>query len=151
VKYHDVNRAKLIQQIEEAKTVLEKLLALLQSVPLEPDRFVSHSINPGGSIGRTCENAGKSGKQIERSIISSFPSSREPWLQGRLSPMGALIAVVRIMVHFKTIQGQTERQRCWRSNLKRAGFDPNTEIIRHLFRFSFFGGMNNIGKLLYQM
>jgi hypothetical protein len=72
VKYHDVNRAKLIQQIEEAKTVLEKLLALLQSVPLEPDRFVSHSINPGGSIGRTCENAGKSGKQIERSIISSF-------------------------------------------------------------------------------
>ena len=72
MKYHDVNRAKLIQQIEEAKTVLEKLLALLQSVPLEPDRFVSHSINPGGSIGRTCENAGKSGKQIERSIISSF-------------------------------------------------------------------------------
>jgi hypothetical protein len=45
VKYHDVNRAKLIQQIEEAKTVLEKLLALLQSVPLEPDRFVSEPFN----------------------------------------------------------------------------------------------------------
>ena len=53
-----MNRAGLIQQIEDTKAVLEKLLALLQSEPLEHDRFVNRRmssapifINPGGSIG----------------------------------------------------------------------------------------------------
>jgi hypothetical protein len=50
------------------------------------------------------------------------------------------------MVHFKIIQGQTERQRCWRSNLKRPGFDPITEIIRNLFRFHMRGRATSMPK-----
>jgi hypothetical protein len=46
-----VDRAALIDQIEQARATLEKLLTLLQSTPVERDRFVSHLINPGGSIG----------------------------------------------------------------------------------------------------
>jgi hypothetical protein len=53
-----MNRAKPIQQIEQTRTVLEKLLALLQSAPPEPDRLVS--------------SADKSGKHIERCVIATF-------------------------------------------------------------------------------
>ena len=48
---HDVNRAALIEQIQEARKTLEKLLALLQSAPVERDRFVSHLYQPGGHTG----------------------------------------------------------------------------------------------------
>jgi hypothetical protein len=37
VKYHDMNRATLIERIEEARQILEKLLTLLQSTPVERD------------------------------------------------------------------------------------------------------------------
>jgi hypothetical protein len=37
-----MNRAALIDQIEQARATLEKLLTLLQSAPVERDRFVSH-------------------------------------------------------------------------------------------------------------
>ena len=42
VRYHDMNRATLIERIKEARTVLERLLTVLKSAPPEPDRFVSH-------------------------------------------------------------------------------------------------------------
>jgi hypothetical protein len=37
-----MNRAALTDQIQEARKTLEKLLTLLQSAPVERDRFVSH-------------------------------------------------------------------------------------------------------------
>ncbi len=72
VKYHDMNRAILIERMEEAKAVLERVLTLLKSAPPEPDRFVSHLYQSRKEYRRTCETAGKSGKQIERCVISSF-------------------------------------------------------------------------------
>ena len=57
-------------QTQEARETLEKLLAILQSAPVERDRFVSH-LYPEG-YRRACETAGKSGKQIERCVISTF-------------------------------------------------------------------------------
>ena len=72
MKYHDTNRATLIERIEEATTTLEKLLTLLKSAAPEPDRFVSHRYQSRREYRRTCETAGKSGKQIERCVISSF-------------------------------------------------------------------------------
>ena len=72
VKYHDMNRATLIERIEEARTVLERLLTLLKSAPPEPDRFVSHLYQSRKEYRRTCETAGKSGKQIERCVIATF-------------------------------------------------------------------------------
>jgi hypothetical protein len=48
------------------------LLTLLQSAPVERDRFVSHLYRSRREYRRTCETAGKSGKQIERCVISSL-------------------------------------------------------------------------------
>jgi hypothetical protein len=67
-----VNRATLIDQIQQARETLEKLQTLLQSTPVARDRFVSHLYQSRREYRRTCETAGKSGKQIERCIISSF-------------------------------------------------------------------------------
>jgi hypothetical protein len=63
------NRAALIEQIQQARETLEKLL---QSAPVERDRFISHLYQARREYGRTCETAGKSGKQIERCVISTF-------------------------------------------------------------------------------
>ena len=52
-----------------AQSILEKT-TLLQSTPLESDRFVAPlSVS---KYRRTCKTAGKSGKQIERCVISTF-------------------------------------------------------------------------------
>ena len=67
-----MNRAALIDQIQQATEALEKLLASLQSTPVERDRFVSHLYQSRREYRRTCETTGKSGKQIERCVIASF-------------------------------------------------------------------------------
>jgi hypothetical protein len=67
-----MNRLVLIERIKEAREVLEKLLVLLQSAPPERDRFVSHLYQSRREYRRACKTAGKSGKQIERCVISSF-------------------------------------------------------------------------------
>ena len=72
VKYHDMNRAALINQIQEATEILDKLSTLLQSALVERDRFVTHLYQSRREYRRTCETAGKSGKQIERCVIASF-------------------------------------------------------------------------------
>ena len=71
--FHDtVNRTAPIDQIQQARETLEKLLSLLQSAPVERDRFVSHFYQSRRAYRRACETAGKSGKQIERCLISTF-------------------------------------------------------------------------------
>jgi hypothetical protein len=67
-----VNRAALIDQIQQATGALEKLLASFQSAPVGRDRFVSHLYQSRREYRRACETVGKSGKQIERCVISSF-------------------------------------------------------------------------------
>jgi len=67
VIFHDtVNRTSFRKQQKPSK----KLLTLLESGPVEHDRFGSHL--RGGSIGEYAKVAGKSGKQIKRSVISTF-------------------------------------------------------------------------------
>ena len=82
VKYHDMNRATLIEQIAEARTALEKLLTLLQSTPVAPDRFASHLYQARRQYRRTCEPAGKSGKQIEGCVISTFQMAESMGFKG---------------------------------------------------------------------
>jgi hypothetical protein len=50
---------------------LGKLLTPLQSTLVERDRFVSHLYQARREYRRTCEPAGKSGKQIGRCVIST--------------------------------------------------------------------------------
>jgi hypothetical protein len=58
VKRHDMNRVSLTERIEEARTVLEKLLTLLQSAPLERDQVVVHLYQARREYRQTCETAG---------------------------------------------------------------------------------------------
>jgi hypothetical protein len=58
-------RRTCFSQIQQARETLEKL-SLLQSAPVERDRFVSHLSQSRREYRRACETAGKSGKQIER-------------------------------------------------------------------------------------
>ena len=67
-----MNRAALVEQIQEARKTLEKLLTRFQSAPVECDRFVSHLYRARREHRRPCETAGKSGKQIERCVIATF-------------------------------------------------------------------------------
>ena len=93
VKYHDMNRAALIDQIEEARKTLEKLLALLQSAPVERDRFVSHLYQARRAYRRTCETAGKSGKQIERCVISTFQVAESMGFRGEFRQWEHLLRI----------------------------------------------------------
>jgi hypothetical protein len=69
-------------QIQEARKTLEKLLALLQSAPVERDRFVSQLYQARREYLRTCETAGKSGRQIERCVIAGFRIAESVGFQG---------------------------------------------------------------------
>jgi hypothetical protein len=50
----------------------ERLHALLQSILAELDRFAAHLYQSRREYRRTSEIAGKSGKRIERCVISTF-------------------------------------------------------------------------------
>ena len=98
-------RTVLIDQIQQTRETLEKLLTLLQSAPVERDRFVSHLYQARRKYRRTCETAGKSGKQIERCVIASF-RSRKAWASRANFAMGALLrteiiiaALARVAIH----------------------------------------------------
>jgi hypothetical protein len=47
-------------------------MTLLQSAPVERDRFVSHLYQARREYRLVCERAGKGGKQIERCVIARF-------------------------------------------------------------------------------
>ena len=80
-----MKRKALVERIEEARTVLEKLLTLLQAAPVERDRFVSHLYQARREYRQTCETAGKSGKQIERCLISTFRLAESMGFKGHES------------------------------------------------------------------
>jgi hypothetical protein len=88
-----MNRAALIEQIEQATETLEKLLTLLRSAPVERDRFVAHLYQSRREYRRTCETAGKSGKQIERCIISSFRVAESMGFKGDFRQWEELLRV----------------------------------------------------------
>jgi len=67
----------IIEELKETRKTLENLLALLQSG--EHERFAAHLYQSRREFRRTCETAGKSGKQIERCIISTFSDCRKHW------------------------------------------------------------------------
>jgi len=88
-----MNRAVLIEQTNRYKKcekTLEKLLTLLQSAPVERDRFASHLFQSRKDYRRACEIAGKSGKQIE--IACRFPASyRSPGFHDRQLGLALLV------------------------------------------------------------
>ena len=53
-------------------TSTERLHALLQAILAERDRFAAHLYHSRREYRRASETAGKSGKRIERCVISTF-------------------------------------------------------------------------------
>jgi hypothetical protein len=88
-----MNRATLIDQVQQARETLEKLLTLLQSAPIESDRFVSHLYQSRREYRRTCETAGKSGKQIERCVIATFQVAESRGTRGEFRQREELLRV----------------------------------------------------------
>jgi hypothetical protein len=88
-----MNRATLIDQIQEDREALEKLLILLQSAPVERDRLVSHLYQARREYRRTCETAGKSGKQIERCAIAGFRIAESMGFKGEFRQWEELLQV----------------------------------------------------------
>jgi hypothetical protein len=64
-----VTRAAVIEQLRATQETLNKLLALLESS--QGDRFAAHIYQSRKDYRRACDIAGKSGKQIERCVIST--------------------------------------------------------------------------------
>jgi hypothetical protein len=67
-----VNTRPLLDQLEETMASTEKLRLLLQSMLVERDRFAAHLYQSRREYRVASETAGKSGKRIERCVISTF-------------------------------------------------------------------------------
>ncbi|HEY5705737.1 MAG TPA: hypothetical protein VIS96_09200 [Terrimicrobiaceae bacterium] len=67
-----MNTRPLLQQLEETMASTEKLHVLLQSILAERDRFAAHLYQSRREYRRASETTGKSGKRIERCVISTF-------------------------------------------------------------------------------
>ena len=69
------------------------LLTLLQSAPVERDRFVSHLYQSRREYRRTRETAGKSGKQIERCVISTFQIAESMGFKGEFRQLEDVLRI----------------------------------------------------------
>ena len=65
-----MHRDTFIAKLTEIQENVEQLLAQLQAS--EHDKFAAHLYRSRREYRSACERAGKSGKQIERCIISTF-------------------------------------------------------------------------------
>ena len=82
-----------IDQIQQARETFEKLLTRLRTAPVGRDRFVSHLYQSRREYRRACETAGKSGKQIERSAISTFRIAWSVGFKGEFRQREHLLAL----------------------------------------------------------
>jgi hypothetical protein len=86
-----VNRTALIEQLKDTQRALERLLVLLESA--ERDRFVSHLYQSRREYRLVCERAGKSGKQIERSVLSSYQVAESIGFKGEFRQWEHLLRI----------------------------------------------------------
>jgi hypothetical protein len=77
-----VNPRLLLEQLEETMASTERLHVLLQSILAERDRFAAHLYQSRREYRRASETAGKSGKRVERCIISTFRIAKKLGFRG---------------------------------------------------------------------
>ena len=70
MKYHDMNRETFIAKLTEIQESAGQLLVQVQAS--EHDAFVAHLYRSRREFRFACERSGKSGKAIERCLISTF-------------------------------------------------------------------------------
>jgi hypothetical protein len=75
-----MHRDTFIAKLTEIRQNVEQLLSQLQAS--EHDRFVSHLYRSRREYRSACERAGKSGRQIERCLISTFQVAESMGFKG---------------------------------------------------------------------
>ena len=75
-----MHRETFIAKLTEVQQTVGQLLAELQAT--EHDKFAAHLYRPRREYRSACERAGKSGKQIERCVISSFKIAESMGFRG---------------------------------------------------------------------
>ena len=65
-----MNREAFIEKLTQVQETVGQLLSQLQAS--EHDKFAAHLYRSRREYRSACERAGKSGKQIERCVISTF-------------------------------------------------------------------------------
>jgi hypothetical protein len=75
-----VNRVAVIEQLKQTRETLDKLLTLLESS--RGDKFAAHLYQSRREYRRAFEIAGKSGKQVERCVISTFQIAEKLGFRG---------------------------------------------------------------------
>ena len=84
-------RAAVIEKLKATQETLNKLLALLESS--EADRFAAHIYVSLREYRHACDQAGKSGKQIERCILSTLRTAQSLGFEGDLRAWEHLLRI----------------------------------------------------------
>jgi hypothetical protein len=97
---------------------------------VERDRFVSHLYQSRRQYRRTCEAAGKSGKQTERCVISSFQIAESMGFKGEISPMGGSPADQRLNADYPCLHSRFSKSVDFRKRL-RMGISSDWMFVKY--------------------
>jgi hypothetical protein len=86
-----MHRETFIEKLTEVQQTVEQLLAQLQAS--EHDKFAAHLYRSRREYRSVCQRAGKSGKQIERCVISSFQIAEIMGFKGEFRQWEELLRV----------------------------------------------------------
>ena len=86
-----MHRETLIAKLTEVRQTVEQLLGQLQAS--EHDRFAAHLYRSRREYRSACQHAGKSGKQIERCVISTFQVAESIGFKGDFRQWQELLRV----------------------------------------------------------
>jgi hypothetical protein len=86
-----MHRETFIERLTEVQQIVEQLLAELQAS--EHDGFAAHLYRSRREYRSVCQRSGKSGKQIERCVISSFQVAESMGFKGDFRQWEELLRV----------------------------------------------------------
>ena len=86
-----MHRETFIAKLTEIRQTVDQLLSQLQAS--EHDKFVAHLYRSRREYRSDCEHAGKSGKQIERCIISTFRVAESLGFKGDIRQWQELLKI----------------------------------------------------------
>jgi hypothetical protein len=86
-----MHRETFIEKLTEVQQTVEQLLAQLQAS--EHDGFAAHLYRSRREYRCACQRAGKSGKQIERCVISTFQVAESMGFKGDFRQWEGLLRI----------------------------------------------------------
>ena len=86
-----MHRETFIAKLTEVQRTVEELLAELQAS--EHDKFAAHLYRSRREYRSICQRAGKSGKQIERCVISTFRAAESMGFKGEFRQWEHLLRI----------------------------------------------------------